>query len=131
MSQESSRAVARRFESAFNSGDPEQVRRLFADDVTWTVTGGLPNSGTYVGIDAVMDDFLAGALPLFESLSFELTNVVADDDQVVVEWHADGKTVKGRDYEMDYVYVIGIRDDKLATVREYLDTEHFRAVVLD
>jgi hypothetical protein len=123
--------IAQDFVDAFNSGDLEQVRALLAPNATWTLTGTLPMSGTYVGRDEIVDGFITSAGPLFGALHFELTNAFGDESQTVVEWKATGSAANGNEYDNEYVLVLGLNPEgQIDSVREYLDSAHFRSAVL-
>ena len=124
------RAAADAFVAAMGSGDFDQVRAVFTDDVTWWVNGSLPMSGEYRGKEAVMVDFLGSALPLFESLGFTVTNIFVGGDQALVEWHAQGRAANGKPYDSRYAFVLRARGNQVASVREYPDTEYVRATLL-
>lgn len=119
--------TAREFISAFQSGDLEQIRALFAPDATWWVAGTLPLSGTYRGRDSIVDDFLAGAFPLFTSLDFEVTNTFITGTSALVEWSATGRTTSGKHYVNHNAFILESEEGKIVHVREYLDTESLRA----
>ena len=129
MTEDNALAVAREFVAAINSGDIDRVKALFAEDLTWWLVGSLPLSGEYKGRDAVMKDFLGTALPLFQSLQVEATNVFASGDQALVEWKADGVAANGREYKNDYAFVLRVRGNQLVSVREYVDTERARDIL--
>jgi ketosteroid isomerase-like protein len=83
------KAVVVRYVEAARDGMSAVIRDSFAEDATWDYPGDLPLSGTYRGIDAIVNEFLAGAAALMApgaGVVIKLTNVVAEGDQVVAEW---------------------------------------------
>src|ERR1700690_2725344 len=83
------KTVVVRYVEAARDGMSAVVRDSFAADATWDYPGDLPLSGTYRGIDAIVNEFLAGAAALMapgKGVVIKLTNVVAEGDQVVAEW---------------------------------------------
>jgi ketosteroid isomerase-like protein len=62
-------------------------------------------------------------------VSFEVTNVVAEGEQVVLEWTTRGRTAAGASYENFYSAVFVVRDDRIQTVREYTDTLRAKQVL--
>jgi uncharacterized protein len=119
-----SKAVVERYLAGAQSGDMEALRAIFAEDATWRLAGDLPISGIWQGRDAILDDFLALALRYFEpgSVRLEVTNVLADGDQVVVEWTSRARNRAGEPYENFCIGVFIVRDGKIQAVREYMDT---------
>jgi ketosteroid isomerase-like protein len=49
--------------------------------------------------------------------------IIADGDTVVVESRGGVTTKAGARYENDYCWVFRVRDDKIASITEYMDTE--------
>ena len=118
------KAVVQRYIDGAQSADIEAVREVFAEDACWRLAGELPISGTWRGRDAIIDSFLALALRYYEpgSVSLEITNVIAEGDQVVVEWTSRARNRAGAPYENFCIGVFTVRDGKIHGVREYMDT---------
>jgi uncharacterized protein len=62
-------------------------------------------------------------------VSIEVTNVVAEGEQVALEWITRGRTASGNDYENFYTAIFVVRDDRIQAVREYTDTLHSKNVL--
>jgi ketosteroid isomerase-like protein len=127
-----SKTLIENYVDALQAGDVPTVRSFFADDATWHLHGELPLSGTYRGRDTIIDGFLLKALDHYEpgSISIEVTNLVASDDQVALEWTSRARNREGEPYENQCIGVFAVRDGKIASVREYMDTEYARRVAL-
>ncbi len=119
-----SKTVAQQYVSAAEAGETHAVRDLFAHDATWTLAGDLPISGVWKGRDAIVDEFLATAMSYYEpgSVSLEITGMIAEHDQVVLQWTSRARTRGGRPYENGCIGVFTIRDGQIQDVREYMDT---------
>jgi len=120
-----SKSVLRRYVAAVQAGDEAVIRELFAEDATWTLHAGqLPISGTWSGRNAIIDEFLAEAIAHYQpgSVSLEITGMVAEQDQVVLQWTSRARTREGRPYENGCIGVFTIRDGRIQNVREYMDT---------
>jgi uncharacterized protein len=120
-----SKSVLRRYVAALESGDEQTIRVLFAEDATWTLAAGdLPISGTWQGRDTILGEFLATALSYYEpgSVSLEITGMIAEGDQVALQWTSRARTRDGRPYTNGCIGVFTIRDGKIQAVREYMDT---------
>ncbi|MFZ0388520.1 MAG: nuclear transport factor 2 family protein [Solirubrobacteraceae bacterium] len=127
-----STAVLHRYVAAVEAGDQAAVRELFAVDATWRLDAGkLPLSGTWKGRDQIIGEFLATAMSHYEpgSVSLEITSMIADHDQVVLEWTSRARTLDGRPYENDCIGVFTIWDGQIHGVREYMDTLYAHDVV--
>ncbi|HTP20581.1 MAG TPA: nuclear transport factor 2 family protein [Solirubrobacteraceae bacterium] len=119
-----SKVVARQYVAAVEVGDETAIRDLFAQDATWTLAGELPISGVWEGRAAIIDEFLATAMSYYEpgSISLEITGMIAENDQVVLQWTSRARTCDGRPYENGCIGVFTIWDGKIQHVREYMDT---------
>ena len=80
--------VAQQYVAAVQAGDEQAIRNLFATDATWTLAGALPISGVWKGRTAIIDEFLATAMSHYQpgSISLEITGMIAEHDQVVLQW---------------------------------------------
>jgi hypothetical protein len=120
-----SESVLRRYVAAVQAGDTAVIRDLFTEDATWTLHAGqLPISGTWTGRDTIIDEFLAVAMAHYEpgSVSLEITGMIAERDQVVLQWTSRARTREGRRYENGCIGVFTVCDGKIQYVREYMDT---------
>jgi uncharacterized protein len=123
------RTVIERYVAAVEQRDMQTVRELFAEDATWWLGGELPLSGTWRGRDAILGDFLGSIPRLYDpdSISLEITSLIADGDLVALEWTSRAVTVAGEDYENRCAGVFTVRDGRIVAVREYMDTQYAAA----
>ncbi len=119
-----SKTVAQQYVSAAEAGDKHAIRGLFAHDATWRLAGDLPISGMWEGRDAIVDEFLDTAMSYYEpgSVTLEITGMIAERDQVVLQWTSRARTRDGRPYENGCIGVFTIRDGQIQDVHEYMDT---------
>jgi ketosteroid isomerase-like protein len=121
------KSVVVRYIEAARDGMSAVIRDSFATDATWEYPGNLPLSGTYRGIDAIVDTFLADAGDLMApgtSVSLELVSVIAEGDTVAAEWTSRATSRTGAAYRNRNVGIFTVRDGKIVSVREYTDTLH-------
>jgi uncharacterized protein len=116
--------------AALATGDTRPYRDAMADELSWTVIGTTPWSGTFRGKQAVLTELMG---PLFERFADRYTStatrVIADRDHVVVEARGRVTTTSGAPYNNTYCLVFEVRDGKLRAVTEYCDTELVAAVL--
>jgi ketosteroid isomerase-like protein len=126
------RTVVVRYVEAVRDGDAVTIRASFATDATWEYPGDLPISRTWRGRDTIVDDFLGGVRALLRPDSpvvVELTNVVAEGDQVVAEWTSRATASSGASYYNLNVGIFTVRAGEIVSVREYTDTKHVADVL--
>jgi uncharacterized protein len=119
------RGVLQRYVAAVEAGDETTIRELFAEDATWTLRAGdLPISGTWAGRDSILGEFLATAMGYYApgSVDLEITGMVAEGDQVVMQWTSRAQTRAGRPYVNGCIGVFTVREGRIQSVREYMDT---------
>jgi ketosteroid isomerase-like protein len=75
---------------------------MFAEDASWTLAAGYEPG----------------------SVSLEATGLIAEDDRVVLQWTSRARTREGRPYENECIGVFTIRDGRIHSVREYMDTRY-------
>ncbi len=124
-----SRTVIERYVAAVEKRDMDTVHSLFAEDATWWLGGELPLSGTWRGRDAILGDFLGSIPRLYqpETISIEVTGLLADGETVALEWTSRAMTTAGEPYENQCAGVFTVRDGQIVAVREYMDTQYAAA----
>ena len=101
-----------------------EVGEEMADDVRWTVIGSCPVSRTYTS----RQQFLEGAAkPLSEKLAGPIQptvrNVIAEGDNVVIQWDGRATTKAGKPYNNSYCWVMRLENGKVKEGTAYIDTE--------
>lgn len=110
----------------FTASDIDGVLALMADDVTWRLPGKpelLPTAGVY-DKERLGRLFRRMVAALEGGLKMTVVGMIAEGDSVAVEVESSGDLKSGREYRQQYHFLITLRDGKIATVREYLDTHH-------
>jgi uncharacterized protein len=123
------RTVIETYVAAVAARDMDTVKDLFAEDATWWLGGRLPLSGTWEGRDAILNDFLGQIPSLYDTDTIEIavTSLIADGDQVAMEWTSRAVTTNGEPYENQCAGVFTVRDGRIKAVREYMDTQYAAA----
>ncbi|MFE7723018.1 nuclear transport factor 2 family protein [Nocardia rhizosphaerihabitans] len=118
-------AAIHRYFAALQSGTPALLKECFTDDARWIAPGRLPNSGTWHGPDAIVDEFFPIAMAQMQPGSFttELLSLTIGESNAVVEWRSRATTTSGHDYDNAYIANFVVTDDKISEVREYFDTQ--------
>lgn len=112
--------------------DPDLARTVVTDDVTWVTTRSMPIPGAkgthHVGWEAVLHVANSGKvldtgyIPETMEHQDELW-LEAQDDHVIYRFTMKCRTKADRDYINDYLFLIKLRDGKVAWFQEYWDSK--------
>lgn len=126
---EQNKQTVKHFMEVFSSGNVEATMALMSDAATWWVAGSMPISGTYTKpqfrelLSGVADACKGGAIKLMPKA------FTAEGDRVAVETESLADLNNGRHYNNHYHFLFVVRDGKIESVKEYLDTMHTNAVL--
>lgn len=119
------------FMTTFSEGDVDKILSYLSDDATWWVGGSIE------GVSGSRDkgafgEMLSGLAAATKTGAIALKPVAwtVDGERVAVETESYSELNNGRVYNNLYHFLFIVRDGKIHAVREYLDTEHTRAVFL-
>ena len=124
MSIEKNVQVVKDFFAAMGRGDKQALSALSAEDIEWIIPGeGWPLAGTHRG-HAGMADLLQKASEMMETSFPDPPEYVAQGDRVMVIGFARGSIkATNRTFEDDWVFAITVRNGKVTSIREYIDTQ--------
>lgn len=124
MSIERNLRTVRAFFAAAFSGDREGMLALVAEDIEWIIPGeGWPLAGVHRGHSGLTDLLRIEAETLEMSIS-EPREFISQGDRVLVVGFAQGKVkATNKPFRDDWVFAITVRDGKLTSIREYVDTQ--------
>ncbi len=112
------------FFAAMGRGDKQELLALSAESIEWIVPGeDWPLAGTHRGH--------AGLAALLQKASEEVEmtypappEFIAQGDRVLVVGTATGKIIAtNKPFKDDWVFAITVRNGKLTTIQEYIDTQ--------
>ncbi len=118
--------IAEAFLQAFWTGAPQEGLKLCAPDAVWTFQKSL-RSPRYAPVSEAIDWLMAKLVGEFDPDSgydVELHNVIADGDEVAMEYTARGRTRRGEIYENNYLVRFTITNGRIVSVRPYFDTHY-------
>jgi hypothetical protein len=123
MSIEENVQTVKNFFAAMGRRDKQGLLALSAEDIEWIIPGqDWPLAGTHRG-HAGLKDLLQKASELETSFP-TLPEYVAQGDRVLVVGFAKGKVkAANKTFEDDWVFAITVRNGKLTSIREYIDTQ--------
>jgi ketosteroid isomerase-like protein len=106
-------AKARAALEAFVAGDIDGLAASITDDVVWHAPGTNRFSGMFEGKAAVLARFARMREAGIET-SFEIHDVIANDEHVVALVHLHVSNADGASYDQQQVQVMHVRDGSLA-----------------
>jgi len=112
--------LIRRGYEAFDAGDMDTLRELFAEDAVWYVAGNGVLSGTKQGREAILAYF--GELATRSDGSFKVTlqEIIGGDNHIVGLQHNHAET-NGKTLDADGALTFQLRDGKITEGREFYD----------
>ena len=124
--------IARSFYVAFNAGDMEAVREMLDPDVAVgrELEGG-PETGPFVGRDAVMRGWEQAREPFGDAATVELVSIIDAGDRVVVRQIAHG-VGRGPAFNLEVTTVTTFRNGRSILIDYFWDyAEALKAVGLE
>lgn len=119
---EANKAIAREFIDALSKLDSERFLGLLAEDVMFETPGQFASAGIKTKAE-VAREFPPMRAMMPNGLKFEILTMTAEDDRVHVELKGQAKTRSGADYNNRYHYAFVLRDGKISSFRDYLDSD--------
>jgi ketosteroid isomerase-like protein len=104
--------VFRRGYTAFQSGDLETVRSLFAPDIVWNVAGHSRFAGAHRGPDEVLNLFMQNFQETNGTFRVDVHDILANDEHAVALATVSGER-KGKRLSDRYTHVVHLKDGKL------------------
>jgi uncharacterized protein len=129
--EDANKAVVTEFMEVFSRGDVDAILGFLTDDATWWVAGAIEGISGEKD-KAAFGEMLAGLSTLSTTGAIALTPkaLTAEGDRVAAETESYAELSNGRVYNNHYHFVFELSDGRIRRVKEYLDTEHTRAVFL-
>ena len=111
------------FFAAIGRGDRKALLALVTEDIEWIIPGeDWPLAGTHRGL-AGLGTLLETASKSIETTT-EPREFVAQGDRVFVVGFARGRIkATNKTFEDDWIFAITIREGRVASIREYIDTQ--------
>lgn len=110
--------------SELEKGNDGPFLEAMAEDMCWTWMGTGAWSKSFEGKTAVVDGLWAAVrTTLAPPYTLQVHQILADGDQVVIEATGQNSTPDGRPYHNKYCWVCTVKEGKIRSLREYMDTE--------
>jgi ketosteroid isomerase-like protein len=122
MSTQANVQVVKDFFAALGSGDKQALLAISAEDVEWIVPGEWALAGTHRGHEDLAN-LLQKASEMVDTSYPAPPEFVAQGDRVLVVGFATGRIkATNKTFEDHWIFAITVRNGKVASIREYIDT---------
>lgn len=126
MNLEEHKKIVGLFWQRFSDTDINGALSLLDDDVIWQAMGregGLPMSGK-MDKNAI-GQLIANVRQLMPSgMRLTPASWTAEEDRVCVEMESYAEKTNGTVYNNFYLFFVRLKDEKIITIHEYMDTQH-------
>ncbi len=118
MKAESYRLARAYFEAVTAGKLPDEL--LTPDMTGWITTGGTLDKAGYQHLVRLLSAMCA------TPIRFTIKSLTADEDRVIAEAESEANLISGEEYRNTYVFVLRIRDGRIASV-----AEHYNALIVN
>ena len=120
--------LVQEFFNLLSSGSEKYLDFYNDESVIWTAgenaIGGSRSKSEVVGFaKSVLDSFPEG-------ITFNVVNLVAENDYVAAEVAGSAMHVSGKPYNNKYHFLLKIKDNEILELKEYMDTQLAAKVLL-
>ena len=125
---EKNKELVQEFFNLLSSGSDKYLDFYNDESVIWTAgenaIGGSRSKSEVVGFaKSVLDSFPEG-------ITFNVVNLVAENDYVAAEVEGSAMHVSGKPYNNKYHFLLKIKDNEILELKEYMDTQLAAKVLL-
>ena len=125
---EKNKELVQEFFNLLSSGSDKYLDFYNNESVIWTAgenaIGGSRSKSEVVGFaKSVLDSFPEG-------ITFNVVNLVAENDYVAAEVAGSAMHVSGKPYNNKYHFLLKIKDNEILELKEYMDTQLAAKVLL-
>lgn len=129
--EETNKQLILNFMETFSTGNIDAFMSYLSESATWWVAGNIEGISGEKGMQAFRE-MNSGIASTTKTGAIRLTPlaITAEGNRVAVETESYCELNNGRVYNNLYHFLFVIEDGKIQKVKEFLDTEHTRAVFL-
>lgn len=129
----SATGIVRTFLEALWAGETDNAKAQFSDESEWWFRPSLGYRRPMPGpdaIDIVFNDMI-GRFDPDKPFNVDVHHIFGEDGEVAAEYTATGTTMTGREYKHRYLLRATVVDDKIRTVRPFVDTKYFLETLME
>lgn len=96
---------------------------LLSPECVWEIAEGFPSSGTYIGPQAIFNEFFPNLLEHFISFEADVNEIVNAENMVIGLGDYKGVSQKTQvEINIPFVHLWKVNDEKIVWFRNYADT---------
>ena len=127
---ERNKGIARQFIENLTNNNVPAIIESYDDDVRLYTMGNTLISGVVNKTQA--KEFAGQVLNAFpQGIKFVIHNLTAEEDRVAIEAESSAIHASGKSFNNKYHFLMRLRDGKIVTLTEYMDTELVTEVLCD
>lgn len=107
--------------ATFAAGDTDAWAKLHTEDLTFTILGQLPQSGVFIGTEAVIEGVFAKIPTLWPEFTLTPINIDVVGDTVYVH-----NKMTGEGLDSETMHMFTLRNGKIASFKAFEDTDSMR-----
>ena len=93
------------------------------EKIQWQLSDGMPNGGTYLGKQAIFDEYFPNMLSNFKEFHAVPEQFTDMKDYVMVTGKYSGLSNSDKQFEVSFSHVYHIQDNKIIQFRQFTDTQ--------
>ena len=115
--------LIKKFYSAFKNKEKNILFDCCDEKIQWQLSDGMPNGGTYVGKEAIFDEYFPKMLSNFKEFHAIPEQFTDMKDYVMVSGKYCGLSNNDKSFEVSFSHVYYIRENKIIQFRQFTDTQ--------
>ena len=115
--------LIKKFYSAFKNKEKDILLDCCDEKIQWQLSDGMPNGGTYVGKEAIFDEYFPKMLSNFKEFHAIPEQFTDMKDYLMVSGKYCGLSNNDKSFEVSFSHVYYIRENKIIQFRQFTDTQ--------
>ena len=99
------------------------------ENIVWITMNGMPNGGTYFGVNSVFNEYFPKMLSNFKVFHADPKEFQTIDNRVIVFGSYVGKSKQDTSFEIPFCHVYQIIGDKISQFRQFIDTALMNEII--
>ncbi len=115
--------LIKKFYLAFKNKDKDVLLDCCDEKIQWQLSDGMPNGGTYLGKQAIFDEYFPKMLSNFKEFHAVPEQFTDLKYYVMVTGKYSGVSINNKSFEVSFSHVYNIQNNKIIQFRQFTDTQ--------